>query len=200
MGGGDAGGGCTRSGFIRGCAGSGSEPLPYLGKAGLRKYTLFYGKSHYRVHPMLSALRKKPHLRENLITLGTWSSPDSEIIPYFREVWWNYTRFRELKQAFKKTPCRAAHTRMAIGGSAPPPPPPPVMCQGTPTDWAILIIKFQDNWSVNHSLGPAKVARKIFDGVCGSGFPWKGKFSRNIPLAREHLLIMSQFSRDFKQF
>ena len=30
---------------------------------------------------------------ENFITPGTRSGPDSEIIPYFREVWWNHTLF-----------------------------------------------------------------------------------------------------------
>ena len=31
--------------------------------------------------------------RENFLIPGAWSSPDSEIIPCFREIWWNHTLF-----------------------------------------------------------------------------------------------------------
>ena len=54
---GDPGGG-TRSGFIRGCAAPGSEPLPYFRENWTPKTYPILGKSHNPGHPKWSGLKK----------------------------------------------------------------------------------------------------------------------------------------------
>ena len=87
-------------------------PYPILGKAGLRKHTLFSGNltipgtrsnsdseniPYFRENLLILATRSgpdsenTPYFRENFIIPGTWSGPDSKI--YFREIWWNHTLF-----------------------------------------------------------------------------------------------------------
>ena len=65
----------------------GPNPYPILGKAGLRKHTLFLG--NLTIPGTRSGLYYKnvPYFRENSIILGTRSGLDSENIPYFREIW-----------------------------------------------------------------------------------------------------------------
>ena len=57
-GGGGGGGGGTRSGFIRGCAAPGSEPLPYFRESRILKTYPILGKSHNPGHPKRSGLQK----------------------------------------------------------------------------------------------------------------------------------------------
>ena len=52
------GGGGTQSGFIRGCAAPGSEPLPYFRENRTPKTYPILGKSHNPRHPKRSGLQK----------------------------------------------------------------------------------------------------------------------------------------------
>ena len=76
-----------RSGFIRGCAALGSEPLPYFRESRTPKTYPILGKSHNPGHPKRSGLQNIPYIRENFAIPGSRSGPDSENIPYFREIW-----------------------------------------------------------------------------------------------------------------
>ena len=51
-------GGGTRSGFIRGCAAPGSEPLPYFRESRTPKTYPILGKSHNPGHPKWSGIQK----------------------------------------------------------------------------------------------------------------------------------------------
>ena len=84
--GGGGGGGGTRSGFIRGCAAPGSEPLPYFRESQTPKKFPILGKSHIPGTRSGPDSKNIPYFRENFIIAGTRSGPDSENIPYFREI------------------------------------------------------------------------------------------------------------------
>ena len=73
-------------GSYRGVQLRGPNPYPILGKAGPRKHTLFLG--NLTIPGTQSSLDSKiPYFRENFIIPGTPSGPDSENIPYFKEIW-----------------------------------------------------------------------------------------------------------------
>ena len=92
----------------------GLNPRPTWGKAGLRKH-LIVRKFHIPRYPMRSRLRKPdsentPYFRKKSpnpehpkLKIGydfikfPWNRawfPSPEIIPYFREIWWNHTLFQ----------------------------------------------------------------------------------------------------------
>ena len=65
----------------------GPNPYPILGKAGLRKHTLFWGNLKIPGTRSGPDFKNIPYFRENFKIPGTRSGPDSENIPYFREIW-----------------------------------------------------------------------------------------------------------------
>ena len=74
------GGGGTRSGFIRGCAAPGSEPLSYFRESRTPKtYPYFREISQSRAPEAVRTQKTYPII----ITLGKFD----KITPYFREIW-----------------------------------------------------------------------------------------------------------------
>ena len=81
-------------------AGPGSESLPYfkMGKPDSENISYFREISQSRSGP---DSENTSYFKENLIIPGIRSSPDCEIIPYIREIWWNRTLFSKGNWPFK---------------------------------------------------------------------------------------------------